>query len=610
MTPSPSEQGDTMPNPPADSILPTMPATAGGVSFSFHLPPALQQAVSGAWPLWAGPKGRMARLWAGDATLWSGHDEKQWLGWLEAPEAEQAKLQAYDALRDKTHHEGITDVVLLGMGGSSLGPEVLGQLFEVRPADATGPWPRLHVLDTTDPATVARVGKQLDYPHTLFVYSSKSGGTLEPSVLFDCFWDEAGKALGAQKRPQHFIAVTDPGSGLEKRAHELGFSAVYLGNPGIGGRYSVLSPFGMVPASACGLNIRAILESAAAMERACRPASLPEGEMVAGPLMLGLAMGLAVTGPGRDKITIQASPALQAVGPWLEQLFAESTGKDGTGLLPFEGEEPGTPDVYSDDRFFITLRLKSEKPDQRLVALAKAGHPVVDVVLEDLSAIGGAFYGFEMATAVAGSVLGINAFDQPDVEFSKVETRKIMAAHGTSGGAESEAPFCVDGPLSFHAQGALKAHLAKRGQQPQNAAAALGALLELCGGRDYFGLLSYIDRTDTHAAWNQHVRQGVRDALKVATAAEFGPRYLHSTGQAYKGGPNTGVFLQVTADGPSMPIPGRPYELGMVENAQAQGDLDVLNARGRRALRVHVTGSLEKGLAALAQAMQAALKGN
>ncbi|MUG89807.1 bifunctional transaldolase/phosoglucose isomerase [Bombella sp. ESL0385] len=572
-------------------------AVLGGrlMRVSLALSDELDNAVVAAGKSWT-QDGKVRRLWERDASVWTNGPESKWLGWLDVVKDGMAHINAYEALQREVKERGYSDVLLLAMGGSSLGPEVLAEIF-----GQVSDGPKLHVLDSTDPQQVASFAKAIDPTKTLFIVSSKSGSTLEPNILFAYFWALAGTALG-RKPGDRFVAVTDPGSSLETVAQDHGFAHIFHGNPEIGGRYSVLSPFGLTPAAAAGYDVRALLNCTQLMIEAC-DASVPP---VTNPgINLGLALGVAATTFRRDKVTFVASEQIASLGAWLEQLLAESTGKSGTGLIPIDGEPLGRPDVYSDDRIFVELRLGHEPVSPGLKALREAGHPVVTLHLDTVEQIVQAFFVFEFATAVAGSVLGIDPFDQPDVEFSKVETRKLTKAYAETGRLPEEAPFAKDGNLAFYAD--ERNHEALAGK---DAKAILKAHFDRVGKNDYIGLLAYIERNKAHIAWEQTVRVALREQLHVATAAQFGPRFLHSTGQAYKGGPNSGVFLQITADDAAdLSIPGYAYSFGVVKAAQARGDFDVLASRGRRALRVHITGPLQAGLDRLAQLVTEILKG-
>jgi transaldolase/glucose-6-phosphate isomerase len=542
---------------------------------------------------------KIRRLWQHDKSVWTGTDEDKWLGWLNSPAS--ADVADYEDFAQRVKGQNFTDAVVLGMGGSSLGPEVLAETF----ARKSG-FPKLHVLDSTDPAQVRTMESTIDIAKTLFIVSSKSGGTTEPNVMKDYFFARVSKAIGADKAGHRFIAVTDPGSSLEKVATKQGFARIFHGDPTIGGRYSVLSPFGLVPAAAAGIDLRALLKHALSMMRSCGPDVPPHENPGA---QLGLAMGLAGL-EGRDKVTILSSKKIADFGAWAEQLIAESTGKDGKGLIPIDGEPLGDLALYGNDRFFIDLRTEAESDtahDDKLAALEKAGHPVVRIVMKSIDHIGQEFFRFEMATAVAGAVLGINPFNQPDVEDAKIKTRELIAAFEKSGALPAEKPVMSSAQADVYTDDKNAAALHKAGADGE-LGSWLKAHLARSGAGDYVALLAYIERNHTHIDVLQHMRLAVRDKRHIATCAEFGPRFLHSTGQAYKGGPNSGVFLQITADdAEDLAVPGQKASFGVIKAAQARGDFDVLTERGRRALRVHLKGDLESGLKMLDTAIVEAL---
>ncbi|WFU54247.1 bifunctional transaldolase/phosoglucose isomerase [Bradyrhizobium pachyrhizi] len=542
---------------------------------------------------------RIRRLWHKDKSVWTGDDEDKWLGWLTS--AATADVADYEDFAQRVKGQNFTDAVVLGMGGSSLGPEVLAQTFPHRSG-----FPRLHVLDSTDPAQVRAMEEYVDIARTLFIVSSKSGGTTEPNVMKDYFFDRVAKAIGKDKAGHRFIAVTDPGSSLQKVAIKQGFARIFYGDPAIGGRYSVLSPFGLVPAAAAGIDVRSLLGHALAMVRSCG-ADVPPQENPG--VQLGLAMGIAGL-EGRDKVTIFASPDVADFGAWAEQLIAESTGKDGKGLIPIEGETIGDATVYGNDRFFIDLRTDSENDaahEAKLAALEAAGHPVVRIVMKSIDHIGQEFFRFEIATAVAGSILGINPFNQPDVEAAKIKTRELTAAFEKTGSLPAEEPVVSADGVDLYTDAQNAEELRQAGANG-DLNSWIKAHLSRSGSGDYVALLAYIERDGDTIDAMQAMRLKVRDARHLATCAEFGPRFLHSTGQAYKGGPDSGVFLQVTTDDTAdLPVPGQKASFGVIKAAQARGDFDVLTERGRRALRVHLKGDLSSGLAALDAAISAAL---
>ncbi|GGE89262.1 bifunctional transaldolase/phosoglucose isomerase [Sphingomonas prati] len=508
------------------------------------------------------------RLWAADATLWTGKDEGKWLGWLAAGKGEQVEEDALAKLAEKT--KGKADVVLLGMGGSSLGPEVIGAIVP----PTTGA-PRFHALDSTDPAQVATVAGQIDAGNTAFLVSSKSGSTLEPQLLEAYFRSLPGADT------KNFVAVTDPGSKLEASAKADGFGDIFHGDPAIGGRYSVLSVFGMVPAAMMGVDVPAFFTAAKAMVFACGPDSPPATNP---GMRLGAIMGEAALA-GRDKLTILPSPSLAAFGSWLEQLVAESTGKEGKGIVPVDLEPLGSADSYGTDRLFVHLHLAGDSDDRlesTLKALADGGHPLVRISVADPMQLGQEFFRWEMATAVAGAIIGIDPFDQPDVEAAKVEARKLVDAYEATGALEPETPLYDDGDIAIFAPGDPEF-------APTDPAVLLSTHFASLVPGDYAGFLAYIERNEPHADGIARMRAAVRDARQVATVAGFGPRFLHSTGQAYKGGPRTGSFLEITrTPSDDVAVPGRKASFGTVQLAQARGDLDVLVERGQRVMRVHL----------------------
>jgi transaldolase/glucose-6-phosphate isomerase len=536
--------------------------------------------------------GNTARLWRRDATLWTGADEAQWLGWLDIVAAQEARAAELAAFGAEVKRDGFTHALLLGMGGSSLAPEVLETVF----GHADG-YPQLHVLDSTDPAQVLATEARVDLARTLFVVSSKSGSTLEPNI-FEQYFFERARAVVGDRAASHFVAVTDPGSKLEAKARAAGFRRVFAGVPSIGGRYSALSDFGMVPAALLGIDLRRFLDAAAASVTSCSgEARAADNPGVALGLLLGAAASL-----GRDKVTILTSPPLWDVGAWLEQLLAESTGKQGKALIPVDGEPAGAPSVYGTDRVFVVLRLdgaSDARLDHATAELERAAQPVVRVRVADPYDLGAEMFRWEIATAVAGAVMGINPFDQPDVEASKIETRKLTSEVEAKGALPPEQPFLEDGGARLFADERNARELLAAASE-KTLVGVLRAHFARLGAGDYFGLLAYVERSTAHREALQQLRLAVRDAKRVATCLGFGPRFLHSTGQAYKGGPNTGVFLQITCDDArDVAVPGQSYGFSVVKAAQARGDFAVLAERGRRALRVHLGAEVSAQLADL-----------
>jgi len=567
------------------------------------LPPAMAAAVTRSLDEWQ-EQGKMRRLWQRDPSIWSGKDEGAWLGWLGITNEQLAHVQRFRHIADVAKSAGISDVLLMGMGGSSLCPEVMKATFGSHEG-----FPELHVLDSTDPAQVKAFEQRLNLERTLFVVSSKSGSTLEPNVFKQYFYDLVVKAVGAQEAGHRFVAITDPGSKMQQVAEADGFRQVFFGWPNIGGRYSALSDFGLVPAAIVGVDIPKFLDRTEAMVCACMP-SVPVHENPGA--VLGTILGVAATQFARDKVTIVASPGIASLGGWLEQLIAESTGKQGHGLIPIDRERLLAPEMYGTDRIFVYLRLQSApdtSQDTSLEALERAGHPVVRITLDDPYDLGEEFFRWEIATAVTGSILGIHPFDQPDVEASKTATRKLTTAYEHDGKLPEETPFFAgDGVKLFTDEKNLSALTRATGSRP-SLANYLRAHLNRLGDGDYFALLAYLEMNGANERELQSIRDQVLSAKRVATCVEFGPRFLHSTGQAYKGGPNTGVFLQLTCDDAlDIPVPGQQYTFGVVKAAQARGDFDVLLKRERRALRIHLGTDVSAGLSSLQKAMRAALR--
>ena len=545
--------------------------------------------------------GKMQRLWNRDASLWTGDDEANWLGWLDIVEEQVANQDQLQKVAKEVQARGFQHVLLLGMGGSSLCPEVLRMTF-----GRLTHFPTLHVLDSTDPAQVKAFEHAIDIPKTLFIVSSKSGSTLEPNIFKQYFFERTKQVVGITKAGSQFIAITDPGSKMQQVAESDRFLHTFFGRPSIGGRYSALSSFGMVPAAVMGIDTKKFLARAAEMVRACGAGVAVEENPGAA---LGVILGTAAT-QGRDKVTIITSPAISDLGAWLEQLLAESTGKIGKGIIPVDRESLGAPDVYGTDRVFVYVRLESgadAQQDAKVQALEKAGHPVVRIAMSDIHELGAEFFRWEIATAVAGAIIGINAFNQPDVEASKVATRSLTSEYEKNGSLPAETPVVEDSGIKLFTDEKNAADLASAAGQ-QSLVAYLKAHLDRVKPGDYFAVLGYIQMNPEHEQALQAVRHAVRDKKRVATCLGFGPRFLHSTGQAYKGGPNSGVFLQITcADSVQLPVPGQKYTFGVVKAAQARGDFQVLAERGRRALRVHLGKDLKAGLATLWTAVQKSL---
>jgi transaldolase/glucose-6-phosphate isomerase len=533
---------------------------------------------------WARSERVAHRVWSKDHTLWgpSPDEISNRLGWLTVAEEMLDCLDGLVRFRSAAADDGLTDLVVLGMGGSSLAPEALRRSFQ------SPPGLRLHVLDSTHPDTIAAITAQLPLESTLFAVASKSGTTLEPNCFYAHFRSLA-------PRGEQFVAITDPRTPLEQLADEQGFRSVFHANPDIGGRYSALSHFGIVPATASGIDSHAILEHAETARHATAPTLDSDASA---PLWLGLAVG-GLARRGRDKLTFVVDEPLGSFGLWAEQLVAESTGKNGTGIVPIAGEPLGDPEAYSDDRVFARVRNEGapdSDSDTRLAALAEAGHPVITLRYSDPEEIGFLFFSWEFAIAIAGAVLEINPFDQPNVQEAKDLTKELIDAYVRDGGFPPDEPDATDGALAVHGSGA------------DSVAAAVAALLDEAEPGRYLATLAYVPESDAADSALRDLRLAVRDARRCATTTGYGPRYLHSTGQLHKGGTPSGVFLQVTCDaGEQVEIPDAGYDFGALVRAQAAGDLQALRGKRRPALRVHISGDVADGLGQLVETVRAAV---
>ncbi|HYP29815.1 MAG TPA: bifunctional transaldolase/phosoglucose isomerase [Blastocatellia bacterium] len=545
-------------------------------------------------------EGVVRRIWGKDASLWKTDPEHQKiisnsLGWLTVPRRMLDEADEIRAFADQIREEGFAHVLVLGMGGSSLCPEVFRRTF--------GPvagFPELLVLDSTVPASVLAVERKIDAAKTLFIVSSKSGTTTEPQVFFEYFFDKAGRALGTDAG-RNFIAITDPGTLLARQAEEKGFRRVFLNPPDIGGRYSALSYFGMVPAALAGYDIRELLDSAVRAMKSCEAEDENPGAQ------LGAALGVLAR-KGRDKLTLVIRPPLDSLGLWVEQLIAESTGKEGVGILPVAGEPLGDPSAYGSDRVFAYIHTQ-DSPDQqsetKLSQLISAGHPIVVRTLNNKYGLGEEFFIWEFATAVAGFFLGINPFDQPNVQESKDYTKALLEGFESTGRLTEQELLVEEGGLRISADAAMKTLLAQpalEGESPTSLASVISLHVASVKPGDYVALTAYIEETPEHDRLLQEIRASIRDNLRVATTVGYGPRFLHSTGQFHKGGPPTGVFIQITSDDAGeIPIPGRPYGFGVLKQAQAVGDFKSLASRNLRAVRFHAGDHVAFGLSALGE---------
>ncbi len=563
----------------------------------YVLPEKLEALVSASLDDWK-KNDKVRRLWQRDASVWTGSDEAQWLGWLDITEQQLAQLDQFKRVAADVKKAKFKHALLLGMGGSSLCPEVLRLTF----GKIKG-FPELHVLDSTDPAQIKAIEAKVDLKSTVCIVSSKSGSTLEPNIYKQYFFERIAKKVGPKEVGNRFIAITDPGSKMQQVAEADKFRHIFFGVPSIGGRYSALSNFGMIPGAVMGLDIAKFLKNTQEMVKAC-------GANVAADknpgVQLGVILGTAAN-EGLDKLTIISSPGIHDLGAWLEQLIAESTGKQGKGIIPVDREKLAKPEAYGSDRVFAYLRLETKpdkKQDAAVKALEKHGLPVVRISVKNTYNLGQEFFRWEIATAVAGSIIGINSFNQPDVEASKIETRKLTGEYEKTGKLPPESPFLETEGIKLYADEKNTAAL----KNSRTLADALKFHLDRINARDYFGVLAYITMNQQNEDALQAIRHQVRDDKKAATVLGFGPRFLHSTGQAYKGGPNSGVFLQITCDDKiDLPVPGQKYTFSVVKAAQARGDFAVLSERGRRALRIHIGKNVKADLAKLAKATKKAL---
>ncbi|HMO80795.1 MAG TPA: bifunctional transaldolase/phosoglucose isomerase [Pyrinomonadaceae bacterium] len=553
-------------------------------SFTFSLPDALNSALSDELAAWQAD-GTVNRIWQKDADVWTGSGEDRWLGWLDIVDRELGDLKKYEELKEDVRDAGFQDILLMGMGGSSLCPEVLAHTFGKT---------NFHILDSTVPAQVKTVESRLDLSKTLFIVASKSGTTLEPNCFKQYFFERVAEFVGKESAGRQFIAITDPGSKMEEVAREDGFRHIIFGEPTVGGRFSALSPFGMTAAAAMGLDVKRLLSSGSEVAELYRRdvASRNVG------VVLGLILGVCHRA-GRDKLTIFTSPEISRLGAWLEQLIAESTGKNGVAIIPVDGEPPQPAVSYGSDRVFVQVRLAGSDIPIDLAALHAAGHPVIDIELADRYSLGGEFFRWEFATAVAGAAMGINPFDQPDVESAKIEARKITDQFEASGELPAEQPFFEEAGFKLFSSEAYASRLMEMVDEPR-ISELLSAHCSNIDDGDYFAVLAYLEMNQENEELLKRIRARTLEQRLAATCLGFGPRFLHSTGQAYKGGANNGVFLQITSDDTEdLAVPGQKFTFGVVKAAQSLGDLQVLLDRGRRALRVHIGADVAEGLKTL-----------
>ena len=541
------------------------------------------------------------RIWARDGTFWKQDasavaEIENRLGWLDLPREMLVDVLRLKALAAEVRAAGIFRIVLVGMGGSSLAPEVMRAVLGVAPGH-----PGLAVLDTTDPAQIRRAETGGSAARTLFVVSSKWGTTAETMNLYQYFKARVLEEVGEGEWAEHFVAITDPGTPLEKAARAEGFRAVYLNPPDVGGRYSALSLFGLVPAALIGVDLDRLLHRAKDMAWACR-ATAPAEENPG--MVLGTVMGKLACHPSqpRDKLTLVASPQLTPLGPWVEQLVAESTGKEGRGILPVLEDSLGKLARYGPDRLLAYLRLDgadNDETDVRVARLAMEGHPIIVLRVADLYDLGGEFFRWEMATAIAGKILGVNPFDQPDVESAKVQALGALAHYEETHALPKEPAVLDDGELQVYG----------REYEADSVSEYLKLFLDQAKPGDYVALMAYVDRDAANETLLQAMRRVLERESGLAVTTGFGPRFLHSTGQLHKGGPNNGLFLQITHEEErDLAIPDRAYSFGVLKRAQALGDLQALRTAGRRVVRIHVGSSAEIGLQRLVRAVRSAVR--
>ncbi|HEY6246140.1 MAG TPA: hypothetical protein VIX17_19475 [Pyrinomonadaceae bacterium] len=530
------------------------------------------------------------RIWRKDATLWKDDEASQKvirnaLGWLTVPDEMIGVVDELAEFADLIRQRGFQTVMVCGMGGSSLCPEVFARTFGRQPD-----YPELLVLDSTDPDVLADLLKRIDIQKCLFIIASKSGSTTEPNTFYKFWYDQLGRHTASPGA--NFIAITDPGSPLVDTAASLGFQRTFLNQVDIGGRYSALSYFGMVPAALTGIDVRKLLSNAKEAEQSCAPVMPPEKNPA---LQLGIIIGEAANS-GRDKLTFVIEKSIATLGLWIEQLIAESTGKEGKGILPVAGEELGDVSEYSTDRLFVSISLDEPSPETsaKLSELSRAGHPVIYRKLSDLYGLGAEFFAWEFATACAGWSLGINPFDQPNVQESKDATKELLSTFVNHGSLPEQKKLVADDLITIYSEDGKLSET--------STLQAIRSFLTSVKPNDYIALLNYTEETAAIDEELQKIRSTLRHTTRCATTVGYGPRFLHSTGQLHKGGPDTGVFFQITAnDAVDFAVPGEPYTFSILKQAQALGDFRSLAKRGRRAIRVDVGNDTLRGLARLHQ---------
>ncbi len=557
---------------------------------TYSLPEDLSSAVEATIKDWR-ENGKIGKLWAKNASLWTNDDEAKWLGWLDIVARQLSGKKKFDDFQAEVKAEKFSHILLLGMGGSSLCPEVLSFTFGKQQG-----FPELYINDSTDPAQIRAVEEKIDPAKTLFFVSSKSGSTLEPNIFQQYFFERVSNTIGEEKAGTRFVAITDPNSKMQKVAEEKGFRNIFFGDPEIGGRYSALSDFGMIPLAAMGIDVAEFLTRTSEMVTVCQENSVKNPGLI-----LGAILGTAWRDFGRDKVTIYTSPKIFDLGAWLEQLIVESTGKIGKSLIPIDCERIIEASEYGDDRLFAYLKIEGDdKHDAAVEALEKSGQPVVKIVLPETLNLGQEFFRWEIATATAGAIMEINPFNQPDVEASKIVTKELTSEYEETGKLPDEIPFFEGEGIKLFTDEANAAELNKAVGDDKTLENYIAAHFSRIEKDDYFGLLAYVLMNEKNQESLQKIRHKVLEKYKVATCLGFGPRFLHSTGQGYKGGANNGVFLQITTDdAEDLDVPNQKYTFGIVKSAQARGDFEVLAERKRRALRVHLSSDVQAGLTKL-----------
>ncbi|CAN5622268.1 hypothetical protein BH24ACI2_BH24ACI2_06060 [soil metagenome] len=552
----------------------------------YSLPAKLAHAVRPIMDEWQ-KKDKISRVWNKDASVWTDDDEAKWLGWLDIVEQELNDFEKYREISEAA--KDFSDIVLLGMGGASVCPEVLAETFGKK---------QFYILDSTVPAQIKALENKIDLANTLFIVASKSGSTLEPNTFKQYFFERVTERVGKENAGRQFIAITDPNSKMQKVAEDGNFRKIFFGDPTVGGRFSALTVFGLIPGAIMGLDIEDFLQRTMEMVRACKsdvPADNPGA-------VLGTILGVCQT-HGCNKLTIFTSNEIYDAGAWLEQLIAESTGKEGIAIIPIDQEPVQPVENYSDDRVFAYLKLKDSSDnslDEKLDVLGVNGHPVITIELADKMNLGQEFFRWEFATAVAGAIMEINPFNQPDVEAAKIEAKKLTQEYEEKGELPKETPFYQEKDIKLFTSDEYAAQLGKFIEGEKSLKKYMEAHLAHLQENDYFALLAYVERNKENEELLQAIREKVLEAKLVATCLGFGPRFLHSTGQAYKGGSNEGVFLQITSDDAvDFDVPEQKFTFGVVKAAQARGDFQVLLDRDRRALRVHLGEDVGNGLETL-----------